>query len=63
MTLIFPDATLPGPTSGGFANQEEFRKFCMSLQDGRWHSEMHARPHCDHAADYKDDTIAEASPF
>ena len=32
ITAVFPDATLPSPTNGGFENQEEFRTFIMEHQ-------------------------------
>ena len=63
MTVIFPDATLPQPTNGGFANQEEFRKFIASKNNGRWSTQFHSRPYADRLADYEDDTIADAFPL
>ena len=63
MTVVFPDTTLPEPTNGGFANQEEFRKFVTDNQNGRWNSELHSRPLRERLADYKDDTIADAFPL
>jgi hypothetical protein len=33
ITVVFPDATLPNPTDGGFKNQEAFRKFVMEHQN------------------------------
>ena len=63
MTVVFPDTTLPDPTNGGFANQEEFRKFVTENQNGHWNSELHSRPLREHLADYKDDTIADAFPL
>jgi hypothetical protein len=63
MTVVFPDSTLPQPTNGGFKNQEEFRKFVLDRQNGKWNSELHARPTADRLADYRDDTIADAFPL
>ena len=63
MTVIFPDSSLPEPTNGGFDNQEEFRKFLSTNQDGRWSSEFHARPHSERLADYTDKTIVDAFPL
>jgi len=34
ITCAFPDNTVPAPTNGGFANQEEFRTFVTNSQDG-----------------------------
>ena len=36
ITVVFPDASLPSPTNGGFENQEAFRKFVMEHQNGKW---------------------------
>ena len=55
--------TLPEPTNGSFANQEEFRKFVTENQNGRWNFELHSRPLWERLADYKDDTIADAFPL
>ena len=64
ITVVFPDSSLPEPTTGGFANQDEFRKFVTEKQkDGQWDSALHARPLADRLADYKDDTIAMAFPL
>jgi hypothetical protein len=62
MTVVFPDSTLPEPTNGVFETQEEFRAYVMKSQNGRWNSELHARPTAERLADYKDDTIADAFP-
>jgi hypothetical protein len=62
MTVVFPDTDLPGPTNGGFSNQEEFRKFVSEKQNGKWDSALHSRPTGERMADYKDDTIADAFP-
>jgi len=51
-TVIFPDATLPEPTNGGFATQEEFLKYIMKTKDGHWSSQLHARPSGERFADY-----------
>ena len=58
-TVIFPDSTLPAPTNGGFANQEEFRKYIMTCKNGHWSSQMHVRPTAERLADYNDGTIAD----
>jgi hypothetical protein len=63
MTVIFPDSSLPEPTNGGFANQEEFRKFVTSSNHGQWNSQLHVRPSAERVADYKDETIADAFPL
>ena len=64
MTVVFPDTTtLPEPTNGSFANQEEFRKFVTENQNGHWNSELHYRPLRERLADYKDDAIADAFPL
>jgi hypothetical protein len=62
ITCVFPDATRPTPTNGGFANQEEFRQFVTNNQDGTWDSELHTRPLAKKIADYKDDSLATAFP-
>lgn len=62
MTVVFPDSTLPEPTRGGFASQEEFRHFVLKHQDGRWDSQYHSRPSSEIVADYQGDTIAQAFP-
>jgi hypothetical protein len=40
ITVVFPDATLPTPTNGGFETQQEFMKFVMEHQNGRWKTEF-----------------------
>ena len=62
-TVIFPDATLPLPTNGGFATQEEFLKYIMNSNDGHWSSQLHVRPSGERFADYNDGTIADAFPL
>ena len=62
ITCLFPDATRPQPTNGGFENQEEFRKFVTGSQDGSWNCHLHSRPLSERIADYKDDAIALAFP-
>jgi Helitron helicase-like domain at N-terminus len=63
MTVIFPDSSLPEPTNGGFETQDEFRKYIISQQDGKWNAELHVRPLNERLADYKDDSIADAFPL
>lgn len=64
ITVIFPDSSLPEPTDGGFASQEEFLQFVASHQkDGLWNSALHARPLAERLADYRDDTLAMAFPL
>ena len=63
VTVVFPDKSLPEPTNGGFANQEEFRKFIVAKTNGRWSVELHSRPLAERMADYHDDTIADAFPL
>jgi hypothetical protein len=60
---VFPDSSLPTPTNGGFKNQEEFRKFVMERQNGKWETEFTARPTSEKEADYKDDTFGDAFPL
>ena len=62
-TVIFPDATLPQPTNGGFATQEEFLQYIMKSNDGHWSSQLHVRPSGERFADYNDGTIADAFPL
>jgi hypothetical protein len=63
ITVVFPDASLPTPTSGGFENQEAFRKFVLEHQDGKWKSELTAKPTCIREHDYIDDTLGDAFPL
>ena len=64
VTVVFPDTSLPTPTNGGFANQDEFRRFVTENQkSGQWNSALHARPLAERLADYKDDTVALAFPL
>ena len=63
MTVIFPDASLPEPTNGGFANQLEFRQFVQSNNKRCIDSEVHSRPLNERLQDYKDETIADAFPL
>ena len=64
MTVVFPDSSLPEPTSGGFSSQEEFRKFVIQNQkEGQWNSALHARPEADRLPDYKDNSLALAFPL
>jgi len=63
VTVVFPDNSMPQPTNGGFATQEEFRKWMMGKQDGKWSSEVHSRPLADQVQDHKDDSIADAFPL
>ena len=63
MTCVFPDASRPRPTNGGFENQDEFRQFMMDTQDGSWNCELHARPLAEKIEDYKDDALAKAFPL
>ena len=64
ITVVFPDSSLPEPTNGGFASQDEFRKFVTENQkNGQWNSALHARPMAERLADYNDDTIALAFPL
>ena len=62
-TVVFPDATLPEPTNGGFENQEEFLAFVTAKQNGKWNSALHSRPLAERLADYNGDTIAQAFPL
>ena len=62
-TVVFPDATLPEPTNGGFKDQDEFRKFVTNQKDGHWKSQLHVRPLATRIADYEKNTIADAFPL
>ena len=62
-TIVFPDAKMPVPTNGGFACQEDFRKYVLENQNGNWNSALHARPLAEKLADYEGDTIAQAFPL
>jgi len=61
--VVFPDTSLPEPTNGGFANQEEFRNFVAEQQTGKWNSALHSRPLAEKLEDYKDDTFALCFPL
>ena len=63
ITVVFPDASLPTPTNGGFENQEQFRNFVVEHQDGKWNSEFTSRPTEERVPDYIDDTIGDAFPL
>ena len=64
ITVVFPDSSLPEPLSGGFSNQEEFRRFVMQAQkSGQWNSALHSRPEAERLPDYQDDTLALAFPL
>jgi hypothetical protein len=63
MTVIFPDASLPEPTNGGFKDQEEFRKFVMGNNKRPWGVEVHARPSNERVPDYCEENITDAFPL
>jgi hypothetical protein len=63
ITVVFPDATLPTPTNGGFETQQEFMKFVMEHQNGRWKTEFISRPTSEKEHDYIDDTLGDAFPL
>jgi len=63
VTVVFPDASLPNPTSGGFSNQEEFRDFVMRQNTKGWNSTLHCRPLDERLADCSDETLALAFPL
>ncbi len=63
ITVVFPDATLPTPTNGGFENQEEFRTFIMEHQNGKWKTEFTSRPTAEREHDYINDTLGDAFPL
>ena len=63
ITVVFPDATLPTPTNGGFETQEEFMKFVMEHQNGRWKTEFISRPTSEKEHNYIDDTLGDAFPL
>jgi hypothetical protein len=55
ITVVFPDSTLPTPTNGGFKSQEEFRKYVLEHQNGKWETEMIERPTLERERDYDDE--------
>ena len=63
ITVVFPDASLPTPTNGGFENQEAFRKFVMEHQNGKWKTEFISRPTKEREHDYIHDTLGDAFPL
>ncbi len=63
ITVVFPDATLPAPTNGGFQTQEEFRQFVMEHQNGKWKTEFTSRPTSEREPDYINDTLGNAFPL
>jgi hypothetical protein len=63
ITVVFPDSTLPTPTNGGFKSQEEFRKYVLEHQNGKWETEMIARPTSERERDYDDESIGDAFPL
>ena len=63
ITVVFPDSLLPTPTNGGFATQEQFRKFVIEHQNGKWESEFIAKHTSDREHDYIDDTLGDAFPL
>ena len=63
ITVVFPDASLPTPTNGGFKDQEEFRKFVMEHQNGKWKTEFTCRPTSERESDFTDDSIGDAFPL
>jgi len=64
VTVVFPDSSLPEPTDGGFADQQEFRNYVMRNQkDGQWDSALHCRPMAEKLMDYNDEAIAMAFPL
>ena len=63
ITVVFPNATLPTPTNGGFKNQEEFRTFIMEHQNGKWKTEFTSRPTAEREHDYINDTLGDAFPL
>jgi hypothetical protein len=63
ITVVFPDATLPTPTNGGFQTQEEFRQFVMEHQNGKWKTEFTSRPTSEREPDYINETLGNAFPL
>jgi hypothetical protein len=63
ITVVFLGSSLPTPTNGGFKSQEEFRKHVLEHQNGKWETELIARPTSDRERDYNDDTIGDAFPL
>ena len=63
-TYIFPDASLPETTNGGFESQDQLKQFVLrNQQENRWSATLHARPLAKVLADYEGDTIAQAFPL
>jgi hypothetical protein len=60
---VFPDSSLPSPTNGGFQSQEEFWKYVLKHQNGKWKTEMTVRPTTERERDYDDDTFRDAFPL
>jgi hypothetical protein len=64
ITVVFPDSALPEKTTGGFANQAEFRTYVHEHQkNGNWNSQFHVRPSDERLADYHGNNIARAFPL
>jgi hypothetical protein len=63
IAVVFPDSTLPTPTNWGFQNQEEFRKYVLEHQNGKWQTEMTARATTEREQDYDDNTIGDTFPL
>ena len=63
ITVVFPDSSLPSPTNGGFKNQEEFRKYILEHQNGKWETELITKPTSERERDYNDETIGDAFPL
>ena len=62
MTILFPDSSA-SPTNGMFKTQEEFRKFVLENQNGRWNSVLHCRSKTNRVKDYNRDTLGDAFPL
>jgi hypothetical protein len=63
VTVVFPHSSLPTTTNGGFQNQEEFWKYVLEHQNGRWQTEMTVRPTTERERDYNDETFGDAFPL
>jgi hypothetical protein len=63
ITVVFPDASMPSPTNGGSKTQEQFRKFVMEHQNGKFSAEFNSRPTVDREPDHIDNTLGDAFPL
>jgi hypothetical protein len=60
ITVVFLDSSLPTPTNGGFQNEEEFRKYLLEHQNGKWETKMTVRPTSKRERNYNNNTFEDA---